>query len=140
MDDVYDLLIEQGFTPDQIDQLMEAGVLVGEQERVIPQEQRYAEELRGARYPRGRSYEGVYQRANPMEHAAYGLERMAGMYGEHKSRQRQKEILEQLKKRRSTFLRGGGRTAPMASGAPVPTKVPWNQAPVLSVGGTPSWR
>lgn len=146
--DIYDILVEEyGLTPDQVDELMELGVLSGEQEDIIPRQQQYAEELRGTRSPRGRSYGGVYESAHPLEFLGAGLQQAAGHFGEYKARQRQEEILAEQAKRRAKYLRGMSTPQPSAagpmsmgspnsfSGAPVPTKVPWNEAPVLSMQG-----
>ena len=144
--DIYDILVEEyGLTPDQVDELMELGVLSGEQEGIIPRQQQYAEELRGTRSPRGRSYGGVYESAHPLEFLGAGLQQAAGHFGEYKARKRQEDILAEQAKRRAGYLRGMSSPqapSPMSmgpppsfTGAPVPTKVPWNQAPVLSMQG-----
>lgn len=122
---IYDILIEEyGMTPEQIDSLMEAGVLVGESQTIVPRQQLLAEELRGARFPRGRQAGGVYTAADPLEHAAYGLERIGGFWQENEARKRQEEILRGLAGKRGAYLRGMTRQAPVSAPAPTPTGNP----------------
>ncbi len=117
MDDIYDILVEEyGMTPQQVDELMELGVLVGEQEGIIPRQQAYAEELRSVRTPRGRSYGGVYENAHPLEFIGAGLQNVAGHVSEWKARERQEEILKEQAARRAAYLRGMRR--PQTSGPP----------------------
>lgn len=105
---VFDTLLEQGFTEEDIELLMEAGVLQGEQERILPEQRRLAEEFRSAEMPEGRAYGGVYQSASPWEAVGTGLQRGLGIFQDMKANQRQKEILKQLQQRRSRFLQGMG--------------------------------
>ncbi len=126
MNDIYDILIDEGWTPEDIDRLMELGVLAGQQEGIVPRQQAYAEELRGVRTPRGRSYGGVYKEAHPLEFVGAGLQSAAGHYGEWKARQRQEEILKEQAARRAAYLRGMRR--PQTSGQPAPG-MPQQQPP-----------
>lgn len=116
MDGIYDVLIEAGLTPEQIDQLMGLGVLAGEAGSIIPRQQEYAQELRGARRPRGRQVGNVYTAAHPLEFLGSGLQGVAGHYGEWKARDRQEEILKEQAELRSEFLRKlrGQRQQPMS--------------------------
>ncbi len=113
MNDIYDILVEEyGMTPEQVDELMELGVLAGQQEGIVPRQQAYAEELRRVETPRGRRYGGVYKEAHPLEFVGAGLQSAAGHYGEWKARRRQEEILRKQAELRACYLRGdcGGRS------------------------------
>lgn len=139
--DIYDILVEEyGLSPEQVDELMQLGVLTGEATDIIPRQQEYAQGLRGARTPQGRVYGGVYEEANPMEHLGSGLERMAGHFKEEKARQRQQEILEKQAKLRAQYLRGmGGAGGPPPGGgaAPMPPPQPAVPRPLAPQQGTP---
>ena len=118
--DIYDILVDEyGMTPEQVDELMGLGVLAGESEKMIPRQQRYAEELRKTQMPRGRRYGGVYKAAHPLEFLGSGLQQAAGHFGEWRADKRQEEILKQQADLRACYLRGdcgGGR--PQTSGLP----------------------
>lgn len=127
-EDVYDILInEYGLTAEDVDALVNAGVLQGQTDLTVPREYSYAKELRGVDMPQGREVGGVYEAAHPLEFVGAGLERMAGMWGERKARQKQEDILKNQAALRAKYLRGmggqGGAPRGSVPGGPVQSNV-----------------
>ncbi len=120
MGDLYDLLLEQGYTEAEIEELMNLGVLGAEEGQLGDQVQR-AQALQDAPGPRGRHTGRTYVAANPLEHIASGLNRFRGMQEERDSRQRLDEVAQEQARLRAMLLRGGaGRGPQMSPVAPQP--------------------
>lgn len=105
----YEVLLAEGYTPEQIEKLMELGVLSTEQE-ILSNQLRQAEFLRSTPTPRGRAMGRVYVAANPLEHLATGINRMRGEYDMYRYPGRATSLAEEQAKRRGEWLRGRGAT------------------------------
>ena len=105
----YDILVnELGMTPEQIDALMELGVLqgdIGTLDRQLAQ----AEQLRATPDARGRYAGRTFVAANPLEHVATGLDRIRGERDIARDPRRRRDIAEEQARLRALYLGAGGQ-------------------------------
>ena len=114
----YDLLLAEGFTAEEIEELMELGVLATEQDMATRSLER-AEFLRQTPLPRGRAHRRIYRAAHPLEHVAAGLDRFRGEMGIAAYPQEAQRIANEQARRRMGWLRGG--TGPIEENSEVST-------------------
>jgi len=133
-------LDELGLTPEQIESIMQLGVLAGE----APMQQRMEAQGSGLRRnpmtpgPRGRWTGRTYTAAHPMEFAAGALGSGIGAYQEQQARDRQQELLQEQADLRKQYmmaqiaaLKSRGAGTPREPGT---TSYPLSAAPA----GTPN--
>ena len=118
---IYEVLIEQGATPEQIEAVMQ---MFGAQEegQYAQQDLAQAQALQNAPGPRGRHAGRTYVAANPLEHLGTALQRYGGRRDANDARSRQEKILARMKQGTRAFFGNQGQSAPqsMAAGADDP--------------------
>ena len=105
---IWQQLMQQGFTPQQIQALMQLGVLE-EEGGIISQEMEMANRLRDRQSPRGRYSGRAFVTANPMEFLATGIDRIRGEYNAQQAIDRQRQNAAEKAKLRAQFLQMMGR-------------------------------
>lgn len=115
MNEVYQSLLGQGYTPEQIELIMELGVYPEQMERVS-REQALADQLRTAPSARGRHVgQGrVFVGASPLEHLGVLGQRIGGQIRTNQLDEKADDILNEQVRRRMEFLRGGPKFTPPA--------------------------
>lgn len=127
---IWNTLMQQGFTPQQIQQLMQLGVLQ-EEGGIVSQEMQMANQLRQRQMPGGRYSGNAYVAAHPFEFVATGLDRVRGEMAAQQAIERQRQIAQDKARLRAQFLRqmgmGAGSQTPRPGATP-----PIRQAPTPS--------
>jgi hypothetical protein len=104
---IYQRLVDQGYTEDQIQQILSLAGLEGDQAR-LGEQLDLAKALRKPGAPEGRQAGNVYVASNPLEHIGdvgqyyRGNQGVSNVYGE------QKRIQDEQMKRRMEYLKAGG--------------------------------
>ena len=104
---VWQTLMQQGFSPQQIQQLMQLGVLEEEGD-IVSQEMGMAQRLRERQMPGGRYSGRAYVAAHPFEFAATGIDRLRGEMAAQDAIRRQREAAQQKARLRAQFLQQMG--------------------------------
>lgn len=107
---IYELLLEQGLTEDDIDQLIAMGEM-GTEGDIIARRQAFAESLRETPMPQGRGWGRIYRAGHPLEHAASALQRAYGGYQSRQLEREQMDLARRQTERRGQLLRALGRRA-----------------------------
>ncbi len=118
---IWQQLMQQGFTPQQINQLMRLGVLE-EEGGIISQEMEMANRLRERQGPTARYSGRGYVAANPMEFLATGIDRIRGAYNAQQAIDQQRQNAAEKARLRAQFLEMMGRG--QTPQAPVPGVTP----------------
>lgn len=118
---IYQRLVDQGYTEDQIQQILSLAGLEGDQAR-LGEQLDLAKALRRPGAPEGRQAGNLYVASNPLEHIGdvgqyyQGNKGISNVYGE------QKRVQDEQMKRRLEYLKAGGKSTP-------PTPVPPTYGP-----------
>lgn len=119
MDDesTYQALLNQGYTEEQIQLIMQLGLLNVDMEE-LAKEQLLAEELRRTPDAQGRHVgQGrVFVQANPLEHLGVAANRLYGDYESEQLREQRRDVGNEQMRRRIEWLRGGGSQYPGTPG------------------------
>ena len=102
-DDLMQTLLDLGLTEDQIEAIMGLGSVAQEQAG-LPSRASMGERMYQSPTPPGRWSGRVYRHANPMEHAATALDRLAGVKTMYDTRRRGEELREEATRRRLALL------------------------------------
>jgi hypothetical protein len=102
----YQRLIGEGYTEDQIRMILSLGGLNAETGQ-LDKQQKYADKLRGTEIPEGRQVGNVYVAANPLEFIGAGMKQYAGKQQNDNLIQQQKQLQDEMMKRRLEYLKGG---------------------------------
>ena len=124
---VWNTLMQQGFTPQQIQQLMQLGVLEEEGD-ITSQEMEMAQRLRQRQMPGGRYAGRAYVAAHPFEFMATGMDRMRGEMAAQAAIQQQRDAAREKARLRAQFLQqmgiGAKTQTPQPGMAPRPGPAP----------------
>jgi hypothetical protein len=117
---IYEELVNQGYTEEQIQQIMELALLNPEREGV-KREQGYVDALRQTPAPEGRSVGSggrLFVASTPLENAGALFSRGVGLKNQGGLDQKSRDIEEQAVKSRIEWLRRGGVGSPSPYGTP----------------------
>ncbi len=134
---VYQSLLAQGFTPQQISALMQLGVLQ-EEGGIIGQEMELADQLRATPTPQGRYSGRTFVSSHPLEMVGTALNRGLGAYRQKQGMAQQRENARRKAELRAQFLRQmGGRGTPTPAQSAQTYAYGTNPAPNMlrNVGG-----
>ena len=126
---LYDLLLDQGLTEEQIEEILSLGE-AGTERDILARQTEFAEGLQDTPTPRGRGWGRVYRASHPMEHIGTLAQRMAGGYRTGQIEEEKRNLAGQQTSARSALLRALGRGR-----APVAT--PGSLGPAQSATTTP---
>ena len=134
---LYDLLLEQGLTEEQIQQILELGEL-GTEGDILARQTEFAEGLRDTPGPRGRGWGRVYKAAHPLEHAGAMAQRLYGGYRTGQIEEERRDLAGRQTSARAALLRALGRRQPPVSGpAPLGPAEPAMTTPLAAQGLVP---
>ena len=131
---IWATLMQQGFTPQQIQQLMQLGVLEEEGD-IISQEMSMANRLRERQMPGGRYAGRAYVAGHPLEFMATGMDRLRGEMAAQDAIRRQREAAQEKARLRAQFLQQMGMGARSQTPRPGMTPPP-GPAPTPSAAQT----
>lgn len=129
---LYELLLEQGLTEEDIDQLLAMGEL-GSEGDILAREQEYVQGLRETPGAQGRGYGRIYRAAHPLEHAASAFQRGYGDYQSQQLAREQMDVARRQTERRGQLLRALGRRAQGVT-APGANPLPGGSRPEFQPG------
>lgn len=132
---IYEELLEQGYTEEQIQQIMELAMLNPEY-AAIEREQGYVDALRQTAAPDGRSVGAggrVYVASTPFENLGALTRRGLGQYQQKGLDQRSRDAEAEAVRKRIEWLRGGRGGIPTAT-PPIVPETPGTPAQIFGLG------
>ncbi len=113
---MYDLLLEQGLTEEQIQQILALSE-AGTEGDILSRQAEFAEGLRDMEGPRGRGWGRVYKAAHPLEHAGVMAQRLYGGYRTGEIEEERRDLAGRQTSARAALLRALGRAPKPVQGA-----------------------
>jgi hypothetical protein len=126
---LYDRLLTQGYSEEEIEGILTLASLQGEED-ILSQQMEYADTLRKTENPEGLNPTGrVYTAANPLQHLSAGMDRVYGGQEASRVEEAQRDVMDRQMQARMDFLRNSRASAP-----PVDTPIPYAMDPSKTGG------